>query len=159
MATTPWSATCKHAGVIASSDPAAPTALCAHTDVSLADCSCFSRAVNQVLQPAAGSSVSPDVRPDPGHSIGLLGSLYKGITIIRCLITPSAVAICLDAFTCSSYRIYLRTRALLSSLTVSQGDRWNALAFASLSWRSFVSRYRIKGSINRITAATCSSFD
>lgn len=94
-------ATCKHGGVIASSDPAAPTVLCAHTDVSLADCSCFSLAVNQVLQPAAASSVSPDVRPDPGRSIGLLGSLYKGITIIRCLITPSVVAICLDAFTCS----------------------------------------------------------
>lgn len=95
------SATCKHGGVIASGDPAAPTVLCAHTDVSLADCSCFSLAVNQVLQPAAASLVSPDVRPDPGRSIGLLGSLYKGITIIRCLITPSVVAICLDAFTCS----------------------------------------------------------
>lgn len=60
--------------------------LCVHTDVSLAHCSCRSRTVNQMFRPAAApqfeSEASDELPASP------LGSLYKGITIIRCLINP-----------------------------------------------------------------------
>lgn len=61
--------------------------LCVHTDVSLAHCSCRSRTVNQVLHPAA----APQFESEAGGGLPAspLESLYKGITIIRCLINPT----------------------------------------------------------------------
>lgn len=73
--------------------------LCVHTDVSLAHCSCRSRTVNQMFRPAAApqfeSEASGELPASP------LGSLYKGITIIRCLINPyrHGIAICLGHVT------------------------------------------------------------
>lgn len=84
-----WMATCKHGDVMASARCAVPgrLVLCVHTDVSLAHCSCRSRTVNQTLHPAAASQFGRGCRGGL-PTASPLGSLYKGITIIRCLINP-----------------------------------------------------------------------
>lgn len=91
-----WMATCKHGDVIASSVRfPARLVLCVHTDVSLAYCSCAFSYCQSRAPPCGCSSVGNGQLLSQHRP----GSLYKGITIIRCLInSPSSEprsAICL----------------------------------------------------------------